>query len=324
MCLLALISIDSVFTDTELMNFIESNEDGFGFMRPDVALLSIHTYKQPTPIGFVAKFREWQAATRADGQTTFAMHTRMKTHGAIDFHNAHPHYVTEEIQMMHNGVLNIDTMSNQKNSDTIHYIEQIIRPLVRQTHESAWLGGPVLDLIGHSIGASNKLVFCTPDGFGVVNRHAGVEFRGSWFSNTYAWSLWSEGQPRKKHPAYNSCNYKHNNREYLDGYDMSSYGEHIGWPKSGTEWYLGADAEDQIKNFMEEVDYAAKEHYAPGGCPAAWCDKTTKEYAPAEVKALALDIIEIDGVDGLEEYLDELFSGLSDEDECDEHAMGGV
>lgn len=99
MCLLALINIDSVFTDIELMDFIEHNQDGFGFMRPDTHLLGVHTYKQPTPIGFVAKFREWQAATRADGQTVFAMHTRMKTHGDIDFHNAHPHYVTEEMQM---------------------------------------------------------------------------------------------------------------------------------------------------------------------------------------------------------------------------------
>ena len=159
-------------------------------------------------------------------------------------------------------------------------------------------------------------MFCTPAGFGVVNRHAGIEFRGSWFSNTYAWSLWEIDHPRKKYPAYNSHNYKHNDyRDDLEGYD---YGKP--WAKT---WKNGEPSdtptfdsiEDQIKNFMEEVDYAAKEHFSPDDCPVAWRDKTTDEYAPAEVKALALVIVELDGVEGLEDYLDALFSALSDEDE---------
>ena len=314
MCLLALINIDSVFTDIELMDFIEHNQDGLGFTRPDTHLLSVHTYKQPTTKGFVAKFREWHAATRADGQTTFAMHTRMKTHGAIDFHNAHPHYVTEEMQMMHNGILNIDCKSNPKNSDTIHYIEQVLRPLVALTQESAWvLTSPVLDLIGQSIGASNKLVFCTPAGFGVVNRQAGIEFRGSWFSNTYAWSLFYEGRPRGRREA--KYDWK-NSRvgpapdwrdEWMDGF---------GYEGRLVSPVLPA-TEAEIDDFVAEIDYMRRQYYIcatpPEPVPHAWQEKGA--YSQGAVEKLALSLSAEGGADALTDYLDELYGEMSDEDE---------
>ena len=319
MCLLALIHVDSVFTDIELMDFIKSNQDGFGFMRPSTDGTKVITYKQPSTKDFVTTFRAWQDTTRDAGQTEFAMHTRMRTHGDVDFHNAHPHKVTDELWLMHNGVLDTDTRSNQKNSDTIHYIEQVIIPLLAHTSLSAWREPVLLDLIGCTIRASNKFVMCTPDGFGVVNKDAGILFRGSWFSNTYAWSLWEEDCPKngRKYSAYNSHNYGGFDRYDAEGYDMRNYGhdyEGRDWRKQGSDVAFSG-IEDEIKNFMEEVDYAAKEHFSPDDCPVAWRDKTTDEYSPAEVKALALVIIELEGVEGLEDYLDGLFSGLSDDEE---------
>ena len=322
MCLLALIHVDSVFTDAELMDFIKSNQDGYGFMRPSTDGTKVVTYKQPSTKNFIKHFRAWQNTTRDAGQTEFAMHTRMRTHGGIDFHNAHPHMVTDKLWLMHNGVLDIDTRSDQKNSDTIHYIEQVITPLLAHTKDSVWREPTLLELLGDSIGNSNKFVLCTPAGFGTVNKAAGILFRGSWFSNTYAWSLWQEDCPKygrkyNTYTAYNSHNYGNAGRYDMEGYDMSDYGrdyEERGWQKQVSKVaFSGID--DEIKNFMEEVDYAAKEHFTPATCPVAWRDKKTDEYSPADVKALALVIVELEGVEGLDDYLDNMFSGLSDDEE---------
>lgn len=300
MCLLALINIDSVFTDTELLDFIASNNDGYGFMRPATESYGVVTYKQPTSDNFVANFRAWQDMTRASGQTEFAMHTRMRTHGDIDFHNAHPHKVTDDLWLMHNGILSIDTKSNAKNSDTIHYIEQVISPLLAHTTLSAWQEPVLLTLIGNSIGHSNKFVLCTPSGFGVANYAAGIEFRGSWFSNIYAWSIWDSGRGRREkkfdwHNVYN---------DYRDDLIYES-----------TKAVKADETFDaEAMSFVEEVEYiAAQSDYDPKQCRASWLTKG--EYDVSAVTALAYSILDDEGVEGLDDYLDMLFAELSDLEE---------
>lgn len=313
MCLLALINIDSVFTDEELLDFIESNNDGYGFMRPATESYGVVKYKQPTSDNFVANFRAWQDMTRASGQTEFAMHTRMRTHGEIDFHNAHPHKVTEDMWLMHNGVLHIDTKSNEKNSDTIHYIEQVIAPLMTHTHLSAWQQPALLGLIGESIGRSNKFVICTPAGFGVVNREDGIEFRGSWFSNTYAWSIWCKDSRRgNKGRREQKFDWKED-WMYGGGYDFAGYPK--GDAKADVAHLKFDEGDDaEVMSFVEEIEFIAEQFdYDSKQCRQSWL--TAGEYDVEAVKMLAYSILEDDGVEGLNDYLDVLFGELSDLEE---------
>lgn len=309
MCLLALINIDSVFTDAELLDFIASNNDGYGFMRPATESYGVVTYKQPTSDNFVINFRAWQDMTRASGQTEFAMHTRMRTHGDIDFHNAHPHKVTDDLWLMHNGILSISTKSNAKNSDTIHYIEQVINPLLAHTALSAWQEPVLLGLIGDSIGHSNKFIMCTPSGFGVVNASAGIEFRGSWFSNTYAWSIWDGGRGRRE----KKFDWKQDWMEGYDGFSDTKGTKQSRLPEPHEPKF--SQLSEAIDYFVEEVDYAAQAHFTPDDCPHAW--QIQGVYAPEAVMALAHSIVETEGVEGLDDYLDVLFANLSDEEEIE-------
>ena len=77
-----------------------------------------------------------------------AIHFRWKTHGKIDDANAHPYPVLNKEQhgfdlaLMHNGVLDVP-VTRPEMSDTWHWIEEYIRPLLENDieyydHEEFW------------------------------------------------------------------------------------------------------------------------------------------------------------------------------------------
>ena len=186
MCLLMVIQPGTTLTDVEIMDFTKSNQDGYGFMRStpdDVLVEKSHTMK-----GFLKKFKEWQRWTDKSGQP-FVCHTRMKTHGGIDHANTHPYAIgTTGAYMAHNGILRVDTKSNPSMSDTYHYIASYVEPLLRKD-PSVIENEAIKFYIGEHIGGSNKFVILVPGGKPVIiNELDGIEFKGSWFSNTYAWS----------------------------------------------------------------------------------------------------------------------------------------
>lgn len=191
MCLLAVINpAETTFSDKELPDFIYRNNDGFGFMRvsPDGTVV---TEKCHAVDNFIARYRAWESAAK-DECVPFAMHTRMRTHGSVDHRNAHPHQIAPSVFLMHNGVLAVDTSSDDSKSDTLHFIERFLSPLSR--FEGLLEDRVFLDLLGIAVSSGNRFVIATPSGLHIVNERAGIRFRGAWFSNTYAWSLHNENR----------------------------------------------------------------------------------------------------------------------------------
>lgn len=264
MCLLALINTKSEFSDDDLADFIIKNRDGFGFMCPD-GNGAVATEKSimssnldEAKANFVARFRWWRDFAEKAGSEHFAMHTRMRTHGDIDHANAHPHYVHDNVFLMHNGVLSVDTKSDKAASDTVHYIRSTLRPLVEQFKDApAAVEMPqFLELIADDIGRSNKFILCSPRGFSIVNKDSGTEFRGSWFSNTYAWTIHSPSRNYRWQTGHNLWS------EFWGAEDDGAIGAYL------QAWQIPGDsptpphAKKDVSALLQEARFSVKATYA--------------------------------------------------------------
>ena len=181
MCLLIHQKPDTKFDNEFLADVYAQNKDGLGIMYSENGVLVIAKALPRTADEFVAFYREHTEDREC------VVHARMQTHGEIDLANCHPYDVTDRVALAHNGILATGNDADKTKSDTWHFVENIIRPAV--------LGDPSIILrdswqrfIGSAIGSSNKFGLMTADGdVVIINRASGVEFRGAWLSNTYAW-----------------------------------------------------------------------------------------------------------------------------------------
>jgi hypothetical protein len=161
----------------------------------------------------------------------------MKTHGDIDLTNCHPYDVFgfdedtkgkgTPIAMMHNGILSTGNAKDTSKSDTWHYIRDYIRPLI-QKDQSLIFTDAFRRLIASHISSSNK--FALMDALGnvqIVNKHAGIEWNGAWFSNTYAWSARDE----KIYPGI-SKSHPQSSYGYYGDYDYGGYTSNYSGTKS--------------------------------------------------------------------------------------------
>jgi hypothetical protein len=132
-----------------------------------------------------------------------AFHLRMRTHGAIDLLNCHPYEVLNraehgiDLWLMHNGILSTGNKADEKMSDTWHYINDYLKPMLAGNPDFAF--HPAFQaLIADHIGSSNKFVLMDNEGRQVViNESAGVYWGGLWLSNTYAWDASSSASKNK-------------------------------------------------------------------------------------------------------------------------------
>jgi hypothetical protein len=181
MCLLIHQPKGVTFSTAELQDFIAYNPDGFGLAYGDRKQL--HSVRMVgTAAEIITTYRQIAAGREC------ILHFRMKTHGATNADNAHPFPVTPDIVMAHNGILSIGNPAAPQMSDTWHLVEYFIRPIAE--HSPELLFCPTWGkMLGEMIGNGNKLAFAHRDGrIAVINRDEGVEHKGAWLSNTYAWS----------------------------------------------------------------------------------------------------------------------------------------
>lgn len=114
--------------------------------------------------------------------TDYAIHFRMRTHGEVNLANTHPYQVAGGRYLMHNGILPIGNEHDKTKSDTWHFIDKVLNPIiVRGEHALDW------DKVGSAIGSSNKFAVLENGEIKVVNRKTGFDYEGGWFSNIYAW-----------------------------------------------------------------------------------------------------------------------------------------
>ena len=188
MCILIHQPKDYCFTAEHLADFYSKNPDGFGAIVNHEDERGVKVYKI---VGSLKDIEDLYFSTIACYEAV--IHFRMKTHGDIDMDNCHPYVVTDSMWMAHNGILSSGNSKDPKKSDTWHYIQDFLRPMLEQTPDA--LENPYIrGYIGVHIGASNKFGFMNKDGkVHIVNKHSGVEYEGVWYSNTYAWSPYKHG-----------------------------------------------------------------------------------------------------------------------------------
>lgn len=189
MCLLIRAAADTKFPFAFFDDVHHSNPDGTGIMYVQDGKLVSKKALTPTPSDAYSFWLE-----NAPQGVDYAMHFRWKTHGAIDVERVHPYRVSDDLLIMHNGVLSArvsGTDPDIRKSDTQIFAEQMGAELGALVYNKA-----VNALLGEVIGDSNRFIYAHPElGLTIVNEDTGVtteKFPGCWFSNTYAWTprLW--------------------------------------------------------------------------------------------------------------------------------------
>ncbi len=110
------------------------------------------------------------------------IHCRIKTHGSKCRDNTHPHQITKDLAMAHNGII-VKATTEGDESDTRAYIRSRIMPVLQEHGKWGVVSEENLKLYDSEIGSS-KLAFMNSLGhFSYANKRAGHEHEGCWWSN---------------------------------------------------------------------------------------------------------------------------------------------
>lgn len=144
------------------------------------------------------KWEEFLAAYRPWAFRQALVHFRWATHGSRDVKNCHPFRVTDDIVMIHNGVLDISTNSKPKRSDTWHYVDGVLAPLA--SRDPDFFMRPELVFMGGQAIEGSKFCFLRGDGaYGIWNESDGHWLQGVWYSNhsykhTAKWGYYTDSK----------------------------------------------------------------------------------------------------------------------------------
>jgi len=251
-----------------LQDGTDRNSDGWGVMWHDGNEL-IH---EKSPKADAAAI--YEITKKIPHQTV--VHLRMTTHGHNSMDNTHPfEIVPSRLLMMHNGVVDVDVPHRSQRSDTRVFVDDYLKPLIGNRPgriRNKGLKNFIQNLIGHS---SNRLVFLDDEGnLTYFNKSLGIEWKGLWASNTYGWSLHSEGRELKRITNYNSY------KNWTRGFDDSRYDSY--WNKGAApvkgiyddavddlKWAAGnVQAADDVE---DEWDANATVETEFGFTVPAWC-----------------------------------------------------
>lgn len=189
MCLIIETKKDIPLSDKLLLEFVNRNDDGFGFMYIKDNKLEVEKHVDKPKELLIERY---QALKDYEPM----IHLRMKTHGLIDHENTHPYPCGNGIWLMHNGVFSAGNSWDTSKSDTWHFIDRIIKPMFEWGNPHKMIRTPFFQaLMERMVGANNRLVFGDRGGFVIINKQAWhtiteptTEAVGLLVSNTYAWS----------------------------------------------------------------------------------------------------------------------------------------
>lgn len=119
-----------------------------------------------------------------------AIHFRWATHGVVSKANCHPFRISEDLAVVHNGI--IPGFGTTGQSDTAEFTDVVLK----YYHQDGILERPeVLRDLAEWIGAGSKLVILRADGRAhLINEGAGHWAGGCWYSNhSYLPSSWGAG-----------------------------------------------------------------------------------------------------------------------------------
>lgn len=174
MCLIIASEIGEVPTTEILHNAYQNNKDGWGVVRAiGNGVLDVQKGFDETA---------FQHAMEACKGVPYVAHLRWATHGKVNTDNCHPFKVNRNLWMAHNGVIPIQ-IRDKSRSDTWHFVEDIIKPAIKQGYDIL----PYVATLEEIVGRSNKLAFLDVAGrVTLVNEKAGDWQAGIWYSNTYS------------------------------------------------------------------------------------------------------------------------------------------
>lgn len=139
----------------------------------------------------------WSVYKRVEDRNLEAViHFRLRTKGDIDFENCHPYKVAEGLHFIHNGTLTRVPHTNPAMSDTWHFANVILKPLIEvngvaRPDMSDLIRSPGFRvLMNEFANTSNKLVLVDREGpviYGDVALHWVKTPDGLLVSNSYAW-----------------------------------------------------------------------------------------------------------------------------------------
>lgn len=287
MCTFFVKSPKQTIKKEHFFNIIDNNPQGFGFVYTTGTKLVI--VKSPNP----NKESMWKKFCDAESmfpKSHFIGHGRIATGSNLNHDNTHPFLVNKGLAFVHNGILRHFPSTAQK-SDTVQYMEQVIRKLPKDFYHNKG----IMDMIGRDI-SSSKFAFLSVDNkVFVVNRHAcvidgetGVLFSNSNFRDTdyldYGGTKVAKGNFKNRTSKLLS--------EYSTGYKQQAIDFHVDsksceikespandweycqdchdWVRKNEysfEWGLCKDCEkeyglDGIKNDAKSYHHIVKNHYS--------------------------------------------------------------
>lgn len=152
----------------------ENNPDGYGVMWAEDGKV------------MVRRGMEWDGFKKVMMQITgkpHVTHFRWATHGDAQKKNCHPFQVTEDVWMMHNGIIDIPIWEENR-SDSYHFAKYVVGPFLK-AYPHLYGTAKFDEWVRTMAGRGNKFAFIRSDGkMQIVNERAGTWINeGIWTSN---------------------------------------------------------------------------------------------------------------------------------------------
>jgi hypothetical protein len=132
----------------------------------------------------IGTFAEFKQAFEPYADKQAIIHFRWATHGSKTEANCHPFLVSDDLAVIHNGIIHIECSVHSDRSDTWHFNELVLRPM--HSRDPDFYSRPDVIYTMEQAHGGNKFVFLRADGdCGIWNADAGKwESDGHWYSNS--------------------------------------------------------------------------------------------------------------------------------------------
>jgi hypothetical protein len=164
----------------------QNNADGFGVMMP-TANGGIHVHRV-----MPESAADCQKVIDKYGKRAMGIHFRMATHGDINKSQCHPFPILtpkkhgRAMYLMHNGILSNASRFDDAKSDTWHFIEYVLRPILAD-YPGLIYDRDFQDMLSDMIHSDKLLILDGETGeFVKINEVNGTQADGLWLSNTYS------------------------------------------------------------------------------------------------------------------------------------------
>ena len=282
-------STSPILSNEWLADFYTYNADGVGVMFANNGELIVKKLLPADENEFINFYHQFIAGKNC------AFHLRMRTHGDIDLDNCHPYEVLNRLEhgidlwLMHNGILSTGNKADESKSDTWHYIEDYLKPMLSANPDFAFHPS-FSEIVGDHIGSSNKFILMDNEGRqAVINHGSGVHWAGLWLSNTYAWSASSSAS---KHPIKSVKKQKKQAKEKPEARSFYKYSNY-GYPMMTDDYQDYYDQQEldyeNLEMTLEDLQYMGFQRAS--SIPINTCLDFIEQFSFKDFQSIADDLI---------------------------------